>query len=74
MYRERTKKKSNDFEFRNNLAMLYSNAKDKNKFMDELTDYVFRVINKTVVKESIAKLFEEKQTTPSGINFTEIHE
>jgi len=58
----------------NFLAMLYSNAKDKNKFMDELTDYVFRVINKTVVKESIAKLFEEKQTKPSGINFTEIHE
>ena len=32
------------------LGMLYSNAKDKDKFMDELTDFVFRVINKKVVK------------------------
>jgi hypothetical protein len=58
----------------NFLAMLHSNAKDKNKFMDELTDYVFKVINKKVVKDSIAKFFEEKETKPSGINFTEIHE
>lgn len=58
----------------NFLSMLHSNAKDKDKFMDELTDYVFKVINKTVVKDSIAKLFEEKEQRVSGINVTEIHE
>lgn len=60
----------------NFLAMLYSNAKDKDKFMDELTDYVFNVINKKVVKDSITKMFEDptKAKQQSGINFTEIHE
>jgi transcriptional regulator CtsR len=58
------------------LAMLHSNAKDKDKFMDELTEYVFRVINKKVVKDSITKMFETSTSTQrSGeINFTEIHE
>jgi len=56
--------------------MLHSNAKDKDKFMDELTEYVFRVINKKVVKDSITKMFETSTSTQrSGeINFTEIHE
>lgn len=60
----------------NFLAMLYSNAKDKDKFMNELTDYVFNVINKKVVKDSITKMFEDPSTAKqqSGINFTEIHE
>jgi len=58
------------------LAMLHSNAKDKDKFMDELTEYVFRVINKKVVKDSITKMFEAPlPTQKSGeINFTEVHE
>lgn len=58
------------------LGMLYSNAKDKDKFMDELTDFVFRVINKKVVKESITKMFNvPTPAKKSGeINFTEIHE
>jgi len=60
----------------NFLAMLHSNAKDKDRFMDELTDYMFRVINKKVVKDSIVKMFEGKQSTQKSgeINFTEIHE
>jgi hypothetical protein len=58
------------------LGMLYSNAKDKDKFMDELTDFVFRVINKKVVKESITKMFDVPQPAKKSgeINFTEIHE
>ena len=60
----------------NFLSMLHSNAKDKDKFMDELTEYVFRVINKKVVKDSIAKMFESQPAVQKSgeINFTEIHE
>jgi len=60
----------------NFLTMLHSNAKDKDRFMDELTEYVIRVINKKVVKDSIVKMFEGKASTQKSgeINFTEIHE
>lgn len=60
----------------NFLSMLYANAKDKDKFMNELTDYVFNVINKKVVKDSITKMFEDPSKTKqqSGINFIEVDE
>ena len=60
------------------LRMMYSNAKDKDKFLGELSDYVFRAINKTVVQSSIATMVvpqqpKQKKTGPT-VNITEIHE
>jgi hypothetical protein len=60
------------------LRMMYSNAKDKNKFLDELSDYVFRAINKTVVQSSISTMVvppqpKTRKTGPT-VNITEIHE
>ena len=58
--------------------MMYSNAKDKDKFLSELSDYVFRAINKTVVQSSIATMVvpeqpKQRKTGPT-VNITEIHE
>ena len=60
------------------LRMMYSNAKDKDKFLGELSDYVFRAINKTVVQSSITTMVvpqppKQKKTGPI-VNITEIHE
>ena len=60
------------------LRMMYSNAKDKDKFLGELSDYVFRAINKTVVQSSISAMVvpqqpKQKKTGPT-VNITEIHE
>jgi hypothetical protein len=61
------------------LKMMYSNAKDKDKFLDELSDYVFKVINKTVVQTSITSLVVPSTLTKNerpgvAVNITEIHE
>jgi hypothetical protein len=60
------------------LKMMYSNAKDKDKFLGELSDYVFRAINKTVVQSSISTMVvpqppKQRKTGPT-VNITEIHE
>lgn len=60
------------------LRMMYSNAKDKDKFLSELSDYVFRAINKTVVQSSIEAMVvpqppKIRKTGPT-VNITEIHE
>lgn len=60
------------------LRMMYSNAKDKDKFLGELSDYVFRAINKTVVQSSIEAMVvpqppKLRKTGPT-VNITEIHE
>jgi hypothetical protein len=60
------------------LRMMYSNAKDKDKFLSELSDYVFRAINKTVVQSSISTMVVPQQAKPKKtgptVNITEIHE
>lgn len=62
------------------LKMMYLNAKDKENFLNELSEYVFRVINKKVVQESISSIVvpvQEKQTRVKSapiVNITEIHE
>lgn len=60
------------------LRMMYSNAKDKDKFLSELSDYVFRAINKTVVQSSISSMVVPQQSKPKRtgptVNITEIHE
>lgn len=59
------------------LKMMYSNAKDKNKFLGELSDYVFRVINKKVVQDAISTMVlpkPDREIKRAAINITEIHE
>jgi hypothetical protein len=60
------------------LKMMYSNAKDKEKFLSELSDYVFRAINKTVIQSAISDMVVplKTQRSKSGptVNITEIHE
>jgi hypothetical protein len=60
------------------LKMMYSNAKDKEKFLSELSDYVFRAINKTVVQSAISSMVvpQSSARSKSGptVNITEIHE
>lgn len=62
------------------LKMMYANAKDKENFLSELSEYVFKMINKQVVKESISSIIIPQETlkkttknTPI-VNITEIHE
>ena len=48
------------------------------EFLSELSDYVFRAINKTVVQSSIATMVvpeqpKQRKTGPT-VNITEIHE
>jgi len=59
------------------LKMMYTNAKDKEKFLSELSDYVYRAINKTVVQSAISTMVvppqsKQKRTGPT-VNITEIH-
>lgn len=61
------------------LKMMYTNAKDKDKFLSELSDYVFRVINKKVVQTSVTSLVvpsnqSKGNRSSSIVNITEIHE
>lgn len=60
------------------LKMMYANAKDKEKFLSELSDYVFRAINKTVIQSAISTMVvppqpKQRKTGPT-VNITEIHE
>ena len=62
------------------LKLMYLNAKDKDNFLNELSEYVFRVINKKVVQESISSIVVPVQDKPARaksspiVNITEIHE
>lgn len=61
------------------LKMMYANAKDKETFLSELSDYVFKVINKQVVQDSISSMVVPQETarrsnSASIVNITEIHE
>lgn len=61
------------------LKMMYVNAKEKDTFLNELSDYVFRVINKQVVKDSISSIVIPQESTKHVIsaptvNITEIHD
>ena len=61
------------------LKMMYASADDKNKFLDQLSEYVFREINKQVVKESISNLVVtpapiKKEKSGPAITVKEIHE
>jgi hypothetical protein len=59
---------------------MYANAKDKDNFLGELSDYVFAAITKTIVKDSIESMVVPEnqavsRTKPTfTVNITEIHE
>jgi hypothetical protein len=61
------------------LKMMYVNAKEKDTFLNELSEYIFKVINKQVVKDSISSIVIPQDTVKHTIsvpivNITEIHE
>jgi hypothetical protein len=61
------------------LKMMYTNAKDKEKFLGELSDYMFKSINKKVIQQAISSMINPNQkekinNTGTIVNITEIHE
>jgi hypothetical protein len=63
------------------LKMMYSNAEDKELFIDQLSKYVNSLINNKVVNESMVRILDYKKTTspkpkPKGeeIKLTEVDE
>lgn len=62
------------------LKMMYANAKDKDNFLGELSDYVFAAITRNIVQESITSMVvPENQSlrrskSATIVNITEIHE
>jgi hypothetical protein len=61
------------------LKMMYTNADDKEKFLEELSDYVFREINKKVVKDAVSSIVGQpsqpkRERTGPTITVNEIHE
>jgi hypothetical protein len=61
------------------LKLMYSNAEDKEKFLEELSEYVFREINKTVVKDAVSSIVvppgqTKRERTGPTITVNEIHE
>jgi len=61
------------------LKLMYTNAEDKEKFLEELSEYVFREINKTVVKEAVSSIVvppgqTKRERTGPTITVNEIHE
>jgi hypothetical protein len=61
------------------LKLMYNNAEDKEKFLEELSEYVFREINKTVVKEAVSSIVippgqTKRERTGPTITVNEIHE
>ena len=45
------------------LKMMYQNAENKDKFLDELSDYMQRMINKQVIKDSVLSIVDGPKST-----------
>lgn len=45
------------------LKLMYQNAENKDKFLDELSDYMQRMINKQVIKDSVLLIVEGQKST-----------
>lgn len=45
------------------LKMMYQNAENKDKFLDELSDYMQRMINKQVIKDSVLSIVDSPKST-----------
>jgi hypothetical protein len=62
------------------LKMMYSNAEDKDIFIDQLSNYVTSMINNKVVSESVSKMLDPKPTTKektaprAEVKLTEVNE
>jgi hypothetical protein len=63
------------------LRMMYASSEDKSKFLSQLSDYLLREINKTVVEEAITSIVapapivkKQKPKPTPAVNIKEIHE
>jgi hypothetical protein len=61
------------------LRMMYTSAEDKEKFLDELSEYVSREINNSVIKDSISSMVApqappRREKAGQTITVSEIHE
>lgn len=61
------------------LRMMYTSAEDKEKFLDELSEYVSREINNSVIKDSISSMVApqappRREKASQTITVNEIHE
>ena len=45
------------------LKLMYQNAENKDKFLDELSDYMQRMINKQVIKDSVLSIVDGQKST-----------
>jgi hypothetical protein len=45
------------------LKLMYQNAENKDKFLDELSDYMQRMINKQVIKDSVLSIVDGPKST-----------
>lgn len=49
------------------LKMMYQNAENKDKFLDELSDYMQRMINKQVIKDSVISIVDTQKPTRKSV-------
>lgn len=49
------------------LKMMYQNAENKDKFLDELSDYMQRMINKQVIKDSVISIVDTQKSTRKSV-------
>jgi hypothetical protein len=54
------------------LKLMYQNAENKDKFLDELSDYMQRMINKQVIKDSVISIVDQSKTAKKVIKSGEI--
>jgi hypothetical protein len=54
------------------LKLMYQNAENKDKFLDELSDYMYRMINKQVIKDSVISIVDQSRPARKIIKSGEI--
>jgi hypothetical protein len=54
------------------LKLMYQNAENKDKFLDELSDYMYRMINKQVIKDSVISIVDQSKPAKKVIKSGEI--
>lgn len=54
------------------LKLMYQNAENKDKFLDELSDYMYRMINKQVIKDSVISIVDQSKPAKRVIKSGEI--
>lgn len=54
------------------LKLMYQNAENRDKFLDELSDYMHRMINKQVIKDSVISIVDQSKPAKKVIKSGEI--